>query len=82
MLDGEFIQRPPNQHIVDGRIIHVPPSQGKQEAMQCVYSIVTVVKQTMQLLKQLSEKSVNKYLINENMDLKQFVDFALECPEC
>ena len=80
-LNGEFIRRPPNQHIVDGRLIHAPPSQGKQEAMQCVDSIKTVVKQTMQPLKQLYEKSVNKYLINENMDLKQFVDFALECPE-
>ena len=80
-LNGEFIRRPPNQHIVDGRLIHAPPSQGKQEAMQCIDSIKTAVKQTMQPLKQLYEKSVNKYLINENMDLKQFVDFALECPE-
>ena len=35
------------------------------------------VKQTMQHLKQLNEKSVNQFLVKENVD---FVDFPLECP--
>ena len=35
----------------------------------------------MQPLKQLFEKSFNKFLVKENFDLAKFVDFALECPD-
>jgi hypothetical protein len=35
----------------------------------------------MQPLKQLYEKSVNKFLVKENVDLAKFIDFSLECPD-
>ena len=49
--------------------------------MQCLDGIKTEVKQTMHPLKQLNEKSVNKFLVKENVDLTKFIDFAIECPE-
>ena len=80
-LNGELVRRPPIKHIVDGRLIHEPQTQGKKDAMQCIDSIKTEVKQTMQPLKQLYEKSVNKFLVKENVDLAKFIDFSLECPD-
>ena len=69
------------QHEVIGRLIHEPPSKGKKDSMECVDGIKTQVQQTMHPLKQLYEKSVNQFLIKENVDLAKFVDFALECPD-
>ena len=79
-LNGKITRRPPEQHIVDGWLIHEPPTQGKKDAMQCLDGIKTEVKQTMHPLKQLYEKSVNKFLVKENVDLAKFIDFAIECP--
>ena len=69
------------QHIVDGRLIHDAPTQGKKDAMQCIDGFKTEVKQKMHPLKQFYEKSVNKFLVKENVDLAKFIDFAIKCPK-
>ena len=82
-MDGEVTRTPPVQHIVDARLIHEPPTQGKKDKRRhSMYwrhqdcsqannaSYKTTLREICQLISRIRKRRSSK-----------FIDFAIECPE-